>query len=138
MRAFVERANLGEHVSVDSCGTHAYHVGELPDVRSRRAATVRGYSLTHRARVLVASDYEHFDYLLAMDTGHLGILRKRAPERARARVELFRAFDPEAAAGSEVPDPYYGEDDGFVEVLDMVERACKGLLDHISRTHRIG
>ncbi len=91
--------------------------------------------LEHRARQVVADDFERFDYLLAMDSDNLEILRERAPKGARAKVALLRSFDATAEAGASVPDPYYGGERGFDDVLDMCERACAGLLEHLKAKH---
>lgn len=137
-RALVERESLAASIHVDSAGTTGYHVGDLPDPRSRRAASARGVTLTHRARLLMPEDFARFDYLLAMDAGHLSHMERRAPADARTKIALLRAFDTDAIEGSEVPDPYYGETSDFEEVVTMVERACEGLLDHVRREHGLG
>lgn len=135
MRALVRKAGLAERVEIDSSGTAAYHAGELPDARSRRAAEARGVRLDHRARQVIASDFERFDYLLAMDEDNLEILRERATNGARATIALLRSFDATAETGASVPDPYYGGERGFDDVLDMCERACAGLLEHLKKAH---
>ena len=137
MRALVQRAGLAEHIRIDSSGTAAYHAGELPDARSRRAAEARGMRLDHRARQVMPSDFERFDYLLAMDEDNLEILRERAPAGARAKIALFRSFDASAEAFASVPDPYYGGASGFDDVLDMCERACAGFLAHLRKEHAL-
>jgi protein-tyrosine phosphatase len=131
MRAMVEKAGLGREIFLDSAGMHGYHVGDLPDSRSRRVAAARGYALVHRARIIVAEDYARFDLLLAMDSGHLVALQRRAPKDSRAAIAMFRSFDPDLQGEHDVPDPYYGDEDGFEAVLAMSERACAGLLAHL-------
>lgn len=138
MRAVVERAGLGDRVEVDSAGVSGYHVGELPDPRSRRAAAARGLRLEHRARLIAPADFLRFDYLLAMDGGHKRALERLAPSGARASIVLFRDFDASAGSDRDVPDPYYGGEAGFDEVLDMCERACEGLLQHLVVHHELG
>jgi len=119
-------------VTVDSAGTGAYHVGELPDPRTRLAAARRGYELTSRARKFVASDFEKFDLVVAMDRDNFENLQRLARGRTNAPpVVLLRSFEPGAPEGAEVPDPWYGGDDGFEDVLDICERACSGLLEHV-------
>lgn len=125
------RAGLDARVEVDSAGTSAAHVGEPVDARSARAAQARGYSLASRARQVVPGDFHRFDLIVAMDRSNLRALEQLRPEAARARLALFRDFDPRAEAGAEVPDPYYGGPSGFDEVLDMCERAAEGLLEHL-------
>lgn len=131
-RRLAEDAGLADTLTIDSAGTGSWHVGELPDPRSRRAAARRGYQLTHRARTFTASDFDRFDLVLAMDRDNHAALQRLARGRTHApSIRLLRSFDPSAPDGAEVPDPYSGGDDGFEEVLDICERACRGLLEHI-------
>jgi protein-tyrosine phosphatase len=136
MRALIERAGLTGAVEIDSAGTGAWHVGEPADERARAAAARRGFELTSVARQVKRADFARFDYLVAMDEENLRALERMAPdEAARGKVHLLRAFDPAAPRGAAVPDPYYGGDDGFEEVLDICEAACRGLVAHIAREH---
>jgi protein-tyrosine phosphatase len=132
-RHLVRRAGLGEAIATDSAGTHDYHVGEPPDHRSRQAAEARGVDISDlRARRVTAEDFRRFDYVLAMDRGHLALLRRMAPPDGTAEVRLFMDYAPEGSK-REVPDPYYGEGSHFTEVLDLVEIGAEGLLEHIRR-----
>jgi protein-tyrosine phosphatase len=131
MARLVKNAGLAGTVIVDSAGTAAYHVGELPDARSRAAARRRGVDLTHRARQFVRGDLERFDLVVAMDQQNLHHLQRLLGERATPVLALLRSFDPSAAPGAEVPDPWDGGAAGFEEVLDQCERACAGLLAHV-------
>jgi protein-tyrosine phosphatase len=116
---------------VDSAGTAGYHVGELPDRRTRQAAARRGYDLSAlRARVVEPRDFEYFDLILAMDRENLRALERRAPPQAHDRLRLFLDFAPQTGI-SEVPDPYYGGPNGFEDVLDLIEAAARGLLEHL-------
>ncbi|HTX04857.1 MAG TPA: low molecular weight protein-tyrosine-phosphatase [Steroidobacteraceae bacterium] len=118
-------------LEIDSAGTAAYHVGELPDRRTRQAAARRGYDLSElRARVVEPRDFEDFDLILAMDRENLRALERRAPAAVRERLRLFLEFAPEVGI-SEVPDPYYGGPNGFEDVLDLIEAAARGLLEHL-------
>ncbi len=128
MRAIVEEAGLSSRFELDSAGTDGWHAGELPDERSRTAAARRGIVLTHRARQVRDADFASFDHILAMDREHLVKLEQRASKLGTAKLALFRAYDPSAPPGAEVPDPYYGGEAGFEAVLDMCERACRGLV----------
>ena len=120
-------------LEIDSAGTAGYHVGELPDRRTRQAAARRGYDLSGlRARVIEPRDFEHSDLILAMDRENLRALERRAPAHTRERLRLFLEFAPEAGV-REVPDPYYGGPNGFEEVLDLIEAASRGLLEHLRR-----
>ena len=129
MARALEDAGLADAVEIDSAGTGDHHVGEPPDRRSAAAAAARGVRLRGRARQFVRADFARFDLVLAMDRANLEALRRLAPDdAARAKIHLFRSFDPIAPAGAEVPDPYYGGADGFDEVLDLCEAAATGLI----------
>src|SRR5574343_1681746 len=130
LRQYIVNHGLGDKVEVDSAGTHGYHVGEAPDSRTQRAAKVRGYNLSQlRARKVAPQDLDYFDLILAMDKSNLDNLRRMATPEQRERIALFmdyaRNFDDD-----EVPDPYYGLGHGFDLVLDMVEDASSGLVEH--------
>ncbi len=125
-----EAADLA--VEVDSAGTHGYHTGSPPDVRSIAAARRRGIDMSKlRARVVEAADFEHFDLMLAMDEPVYERLRRIAPQGQTNRVRLFLEFAPHLNR-REVADPYYGGESGFEEVLDLVEEAARGLLAALS------
>lgn len=127
---------LAADVEVDSAGTAAYHLGKAPDPRSQAAARARGYTLDHlRARQVIPEDFHRFDYILAMDSDNLSNLKAMAPQTSRATVALFLDFA--AASGcQEVPDPYFGGDEGFARVLDLCEQASQGLLAHLQTALR--
>ena len=129
-RAVIQGLGRTEDFVVDSAGTGAWHVGEQADKRARAAAKLRGYSLTSRARQVCAEDFERFDLIVAMDHDNLRELRRIAPsEEAAAKLRLLRSFDEESGAEEEVPDPYYGGDEGFEIVLDMCERAAQAIVE---------
>jgi len=131
-RHHVESAGLADTVEIDSAGTHAYHVGEPPDRRARAAAERRGMSLEGiRARRVSETDFERFDYIMAMDEDNLSRLRREAPDEHKAELRLFLEFS--AGAETEVPDPYYGGTAGFERVLDLVDDASRGLLEALKR-----
>jgi len=130
----VKEAGLADQLEIDSAGTAAYHAGERADQRSRAFAARRGYDLRSVARQFVAGDFERFDYVLAMDQNNLDdllALRRETRAQETGQLSLFRAFDRLAPRGASVPDPYYGGDRGFEEVLDQCERACEGLIEHL-------
>lgn len=136
MRHLVREAGLDGQVEIDSAGTAAYHAGEPPDRRATLTARRRAVELGGRARQFKPRDWERFDYVLAMDGSNLRDLDASAPSRvAREKLSLLRAFDPASPPGAGVPDPYYGGDAGFDEVLDLCEAACRGLLEHIRKEH---
>lgn len=115
-------------VTVDSAGTSNYHPGAAPDRRSQAVARQRRYDLSGlRARQVRATDFVEFDLILAMDRSNLEELRRIAPHGARDRIGLFLDYVPEQPL-REVPDPYYGGPGGFEDVLDLIERASRGLL----------
>jgi protein-tyrosine phosphatase len=121
----VREAGLHDRISVESAGTHGYHAGQPPDERAQRHAKGRGYDLSAlRARQVSPEDFERFDLILAMDRGHQRLLRELSDPQHRHKIRLL-------VAGHDVPDPYYGGPEGFESVLDMVEAACFGLLDHV-------
>ena len=126
-------AGLDGQVRIDSAGTTAYHEGEPPDSRAAEAARRRGYSLEGQAaRQVRPGDFDRFDLLVAMDRGHFSRLRSLAPDDgARARVVMMSAFARRPNTPRDVPDPYYGGGGGFERVLDMLEDATEGLLDHL-------
>ncbi|MGY8810297.1 MAG: low molecular weight protein-tyrosine-phosphatase [Pseudomonadales bacterium] len=119
---------LQEQFVVDSAGTGGYHTGEPPDKRATSAAHKRGYDLSRqRARAVRDSDFNEFDLILAMDNSNLQNLLARAPEVTHTKIQLFMSVAPQLP--QEVPDPYFGGDDGFEQVLDMLETAADALLD---------
>ena len=131
MAARVAEAGLEAEFTLDSAGTGAWHVGGAPDERATAAAARRGIALGGKARAVTVEDFDAFDLLLAMDAENFRNLRALAPHGiAAAKVRLLREFDPASAgaASLDVPDPYYGDADGFDRVLDLVEAACAGLL----------
>ncbi|HEX7081930.1 MAG TPA: low molecular weight protein-tyrosine-phosphatase [Gammaproteobacteria bacterium] len=118
---------------LDSAGTHAYHVGEPPDQRAQRAAARRGIDLSgQRARRIERRDFERFDLVLAMDRTNVELLRELSPAEYHDRIRLLLEFAPHVGR-TEVPDPYYGGSNGFEHVLDLVEEASLGLLEHVKR-----
>jgi protein-tyrosine phosphatase len=134
MRALVAREGLEGEVEIDSAGTGAWHVGDPPDRRSTETAAKRGIVMRGAARQVTDADFDTYDLLLAADEQNVAALRGRAPDdAAAAKVKLLREFDPKSVAAGdlEVPDPYYGGPDGFEHVLDLVQDACEGLLDHV-------
>ena len=125
-------AEAGLNVKIDSAGTHGYHIGKQPDKRSQSAGTARGYSFKGlKCRRVEESDFEKFDYILAMDESNLSNLRKVSPEEYHDKIHLFLSFaDTEH---QEVPDPYYGGKQGFEMVLDLIESASDGLINTLKR-----
>ena len=128
---FVAQAGLEDRIVTDSAGTGDYHIGEAPDPRSQSAALARGYDISPLcARQVRVRDFGEFDYILAMDETHVRQLKRLSPPEHAGRVRLFMEFAGQGAP-REVPDPYYGGARGFEHVLDLVEQASRGLLDHL-------
>jgi protein-tyrosine phosphatase len=140
MRHLVREAGLDHAVEIDSAGTSAYHVGEAPDRRARAAAQKRGIVVGGSSRQFVAGDFARFDYVIAMDRdNHASLtgLASRASAPDRHKIHMLRAFDAASGRDLDVPDPYYGGDRGFDEVLDICDAGCRGLLAHLRREHGI-
>jgi protein-tyrosine phosphatase len=133
MRHGLAREGLGGRVEVCSAGTGSWHAGHPPDRRATAEARTRGIVMEGRARQFRAEDFDRVDLVVAMDAENAADLRALAPDAAAAaKVHLLREWDPEADDGDRsVPDPYYGGPEGFTAVLDMVERACAGLIAHL-------
>ena len=133
----IKDQDLERHFAIDSAGTHAYHIGEAPDLRSQKAAGERGVELGHlRARKVIMGDFEDFDYVLAMDGENYATLISACPERYKDKVQYFLDYAPHLGT-REVPDPYYGGQYGFERVLDMVEEAASGFLSALQKTGSI-
>lgn len=130
----LEQAGLQEWVTVDSAGTAAWHLGKAPDPRSQQVALQRGYQIGHlRARQASRDDFEHFDYVLAMDSENLNDLRVLEPAHYQGHLGLFLDY---AFPGQQrsVPDPYYTQgDQGFHHVVDLIEQASDGLIIELKK-----
>lgn len=121
---------LTKHLLIDSAGTHDYHIGASPDQRAQQTMAAAGYDISNlRGRQVCASDFEKFDYVLAMDEHNLALLQRMAGTNLH-KVQLFLNFSKQFT-GKTVPDPYYGGQQGFEQVLVMVEDAAEGLLSAI-------
>jgi protein-tyrosine phosphatase len=133
MRHLLAREGLADRVEVESAGTGSWHVGEPADARASAEARARGIAMDGRARQFRPADFARFDLVVAMDEQNAADLRALAPgPAAAAKVRLLREWDPLAGDGDRsVPDPYYGGPEGFTIVLDMVERACAGLIEEL-------
>ncbi|HEY5882848.1 MAG TPA: low molecular weight protein-tyrosine-phosphatase [Nakamurella sp.] len=132
LRRAVQEAGLADRVRVTSAGTGNWHIGSGAHHGSVRVLTESGYPTEHVARQLTRADLTGIDLVLAADRDHRALVRRMLPEPDRERVLLLRSFDPDAD-GDEVPDPYYGPHQGFVEVLVMTVAAMPGVIDEIRR-----
>lgn len=131
LRAAVDEAGLADRVRVTSGGTGDWHVGQGANARAVRVLQAHGYPTDHRARQITVTEMATADLVLAADRGHLRELRRMTDEPDKVR--LLRSFDP-AADDDEVPDPYYGPDSGFEDVMTMTRAAVPGVLDEIRRS----
>lgn len=134
----VKRKRLQESIQSDSCGTGAYHIGQQPDVRSIQCANNRGLTLDHLGRQISRQDLQDFDYLIVMDRSNLDNVQQlmRSYNLSHPRLYLMREFQP-GADHPDVPDPYFGEADGFEEVFDMLDESLDNLLEQIISDHAL-
>jgi protein-tyrosine phosphatase len=117
----------GVRLRVDSAGTAGYHHGAAPDKRSQDVASARGYNLSKlKCRKVSETDFEKFDYIIAMDRANVSDLKRKCPSEYEHKIQLF--LDYANSEFDEVPDPYYGGKQGFELVLDLIEEASDGLL----------
>jgi protein-tyrosine phosphatase len=132
LRERLRAAGLGALVEVDSAGTHAHwHAGEQADARARKHALGRGYDLSaHRARLLADDDFDRHDLILAMDWDNIAALEARCPPEQRGKLRRLSEFG-RAHTSDIVPDPYYAGPAAFDHVLDLVEDACDGVVEHL-------
>jgi protein-tyrosine phosphatase len=134
MRSLLREEGLEDEIEIASAGTGGWHAGDPPDARATAAAARRGIVLEGAARQIRPEDFDEYDLVLAADRENLYDLRAIAPEHAQDKIRLLRSFDPASRDGDlDVPDPYYGGPDGFERVLDLVEAACRGLLEDVRR-----
>ena len=134
-RKLVRDEGLEQQIAIDSAGTHAYHVGQPPDSRAQATASRRNIDLSDlRGRQVEVEDFHRFDYILAMDRENLEILSRLCPAGNEDKLRLFMDFATDYGI-DEVPDPYYGGEQGFERVFDMVEAASRGLLEEIRNRH---
>ncbi len=135
-RHLVQQQGHDDWIMTDSAGTHAYHIDEQPDRRSQQVAMTRGINLSDlRARKAVVNDFHEFDYILAMDNENYQLLNQMCPDGLESKLSLFLDFSQEYSE-THVPDPYYGGDQGFEHVFELVESASRGLLEDILKRHR--
>jgi protein-tyrosine phosphatase len=124
----LERAGLADAVHVSSAGTGDWHIGSPADERAAAVLLAAGYKSDHIARQVDAEQLGA-DLIVALDRSHERALRSLVHEPDRVR--LLRSFDPDAPPGAEVPDPYYGDDDGFTSVLEMIKAAMPGMIEWV-------
>ena len=135
-QSMVNRAGLTNQFYVDGAGTGDWHLGHPPDTRSAAAASLRGYDMsTLRSRLVTVDDFSRFDYIIAMDTDNLENLNVMRPSNFGGQLKLLLDFSskPEYKEISEVPDPYYGGDNGFQNVYEMLEEACDIITQNLEK-----
>jgi protein-tyrosine phosphatase len=127
LRTLAAHAGKAEGVEVASAGTHDYHVGEPPFATAVEVAKRRGYQISSCvSRRVTSADFDHFDHILAMDRSNLTNLRSIAPTRSKQKIELLLEYG-DKYFGMDVPDPYGGDEKGFLLAMDMIEDGCRGL-----------
>lgn len=133
-RAIATDQRLGDRVVVDSAGTGDWHVGEAADSRTLTALRTAGFDgSTHRAKQFDVSKFESSDLIVFFDHSHERVLESLAPdEAARFKLQSMVSFDPTGAELEEVPDPYYASDEAFQQVLELIERCCRGLFRQVA------
>lgn len=133
-RAMLDEAGLAGHVSVESFGTAGYHVGEPADPSTEAALARRGWPTGgHKARQITPADIERLDLVLCADRANLADVTALAGRHAGpGRIRLLRSYDPDAGPGAAVPDPWGLAADGFDRSLEMIERACRGLVGQLA------
>ncbi len=135
-RHVVEEAGLSMQIEIDSAGTSDYQKGDPPDKRAQQAALRRGYNLSRlKARQVRPQDFHEFDHILVMDAKNLRDLNAIYPDGAQAKISLMLEY-ARTSTLKEVPDPYYGGPQGFEMVLDLVEDAARGFLQHLIERNR--
>lgn len=134
-REALRDAGLADRVELDSAGIGAWHIGNPPDARMRAAGRRTGLTIDGAARQVTADEIADWDLVVAMDRGNLADLRGMTPPNLHDRIRLFRTFDPDADS-DEVPDPYYGGDDGFAEVVALCQSAANGLVAELDERLR--
>ena len=132
-KQMVEERGLSEQFEIDSAGTESYHVGELPDRRAMQCARSRGYDLSaHKARQVRSSDFEYYDWILAMDWDNIAELKRMAPDGYKEKATLLMRFSSSYDVAV-VPDPYYGGPGDFENTVARAYAACTGLLRQLKK-----
>lgn len=132
MKYLIEDKSKSNEFFIDSAGTGAYHIGNLPDPRMRATARKHGIELDSRARQFTAEDFKGFDLIVAMDSSNYqNIVGLANTKEEKDKVVLMRAYDEASFENEDVPDPYYGGDAGFENVYQIIHRCCNNLLKEI-------
>jgi protein-tyrosine phosphatase len=134
MNDLIIKAGLANKISIDSAGTADYHIGDLPDRRTRKNAVEHGIELGHKCRQISIQDFSDFDFIVAMDANNLADIQRLSlmafgQHQSEDRVFLLRKFDPNGQPNDSVPDPYYGTETDFEHVYQIVKRSNKKFLE---------
>lgn len=133
----LKEKQLFNEIEVDSCGTGGYHIGESPDHRTITNAKMNGVVLDHKARQFDKSDFRKFDYIIVMDNANKQVVeRLDDTNQFTNKIFLFRDFD-ENGKGQDVPDPYFGGEEGFQQVFEILDRTTDNFLNHIIKEHNL-
>lgn len=131
-RAVVSERGLVDGFTLDSAGTGGWHLGSAPDPRSMAVAAAHGIDISmQKARKIVPADFQRFDLILGMDRSNVDDLIAIAPAQTHGRIHLFLDFA--AGENGDIPDPYYGGEDGFMTVYRMIRNASELLADTLER-----
>lgn len=134
----LKEQGLVEHFYVDSAGTHDYHIGEAPDKRAQVTAKKNGIDISGlQARQVENEDFAKFDYIIAMDHYNELCLTSVCPKKDQHKISLLLNYLHKDVIADEVPDPYYGEGDGFQYVFELISEAAHGLLEFIRKKHNL-
>ena len=137
MKHLLSKNGLDSEFHIESAGTISTHVGELADPRTRAAAKRRGISLTSRAQHFTPAHFDRFDHIVVMDASNFKNVQLMArTDSDREKITMFRSFDSASPKGAEVPDPYYGGEEGFEHVLDIAFAGCEGILRALTSRNR--
>lgn len=132
--ALAAQRGVADRVLADSCGTGAWHVGEPPDPRTLACARLNNIPLDHVGRQFRRTDFERFDHILVMDTqNYTNVLSVAQSHAHKEKVKLLRTYDPIGL--DDVPDPYYGGDEGFREVYEILYRSIENFIAHLEKNH---
>lgn len=137
MQDILKQKGVSDQFVIESSGTHAYHVGEPADERTQKIALSKGIDMSDlRAQKISITDYDRFDWILAMDHDNLELIDYYSPESPKAQIRLLMDFPTHEnyQQQSIVPDPYYGGEQGFEEVFSMLEDACAGFLEYVMQS----
>jgi protein-tyrosine phosphatase len=133
----IAKVGLSGRIEADSCGTSNYHIGGMPDPRTIVNARQNGISIDHCGRQLTLEDLAEFDYILAMDNSNLkNIMKIHGAGQFAHKISLMREYDP-LARGAEVPDPYFGGEQGFQDVFEMLDRTMDNFIAHLREAHKL-